>query len=379
MRPAPFALERFFAKYEFQTEYLLASSDCESRPIADLLALEPGAVEALGRVWLGYTESEGAPFLREAIGSLYRGAPGVLVCAGAEEAIFAYAQALLGPGDHVVVVEPCYQSLAELPRSLGCELSRWPLRAEGGSWRLDPDELATLVRPDTKLVVVNSPHNPTGFRFERGAFERVVAIARRAGARLLSDEVYRGLDHGPGAAPPPACELYERATSVGVMSKAYGLAGLRIGWLASHDREALAGAAAIKDYTTICSSAPSEFLAALALRHGAALIAQSLALVSANLDLVRAAFAREGSPFAWLEPAAGPVAFPGLRGGLDDAAFCARLAERHGVLLAPGSLFGRPGHVRVGFGRANARAALARLEAALASDHALNGGAPSLP
>ncbi|HEU4407933.1 MAG TPA: aminotransferase class I/II-fold pyridoxal phosphate-dependent enzyme [Polyangiaceae bacterium] len=371
MRPAPFALERFFARYEFCTEYLLASSDCEARSVGDLLALEPGARDALERLWLGYTEPAGAPALREAIGATYAGAPGVLVCSGAEEAIFAYAQALLEPGDHVVAVEPCYQSLAELPRALGCELSPWPLRAEGGSWRLDPDELAALVRPRTALVVVNSPHNPTGFHFDRGAFERVVAIARRAGARLLSDEVYRGLEYGPGAALPPACERYERATSLGVMSKAYGLAGLRIGWLATHDREALAGAAAIKDYTTICNSAPSELFAALALRHGDALLQRNRALVAANLAIVRETFGREGSPFRWLEPQAGPVAFPALRAGVDDASLCARLAERHGVLLAPGSLFGRPGHVRVGFGRANAAPALARLDEALASDPGL--------
>ncbi len=371
MKPAPFALERFFATYEFCTEYMLGSSDCEARAVADLLALEPGAAEALGRVWLGYTEAAGAPFLREAIGALYAGGPGVLACAGAEEAIFTYAHAVLGPGDHVVAVEPCYQSLAELPRALGCELTPWPLRAEGGGWRLDPDELAGLVRPGTALVVVNSPHNPTGFHFERGAFERVVEIARRAGARLLSDEVYRGLEYAPAAALAPACELYERATSLGVMSKSYGLAGLRVGWLATHDARALAGAAGVKDYTTICGSAPSEFLAALALRHGEALLAQSRALVAANLPLARAAFGRAGSPFAWAEPGAGPVAFPALRGGADDVAFCARLAERHGVLLAPGSLFGRPGRVRVGFGRASLPAALSRLEGALSSDPSL--------
>jgi aspartate/methionine/tyrosine aminotransferase len=370
-KPAPFALERFFARYEFCTEYLLASSDCESRTAGELLALEPGARGELDRLWLGYTESAGAPFLREAIGAAYRGGPGVLVCSGAEEAIFAYAHALLGPGDRVVAVEPCYQSLAELPRALGCELVPWPLRAEGGAWRLDPDDLAALVAPGAALVVVNSPHNPTGFHFERGAFERVVEIARRAGARLLSDEVYRGLEYAPEGELRPACELYERATSVGVMSKAYGLAGLRIGWLATHDRAALEGAAAFKDYTTICNSAPSELFAALALRHGDALLRRNRALVAANLALVRAAFGREGSPFRWLEPQAGPVAFPALREGLDDAAHCARLAERHGVLLAPGSLFGRPGHVRVGFGRANASEALARLEAALASDPGL--------
>jgi aspartate/methionine/tyrosine aminotransferase len=371
MRPAPFALERFFARYEFCTEYLLASSDCEARTVGALLALEPGARDALDRLWLGYTESAGAPALREAIGATYEGGPGVLVCAGAEEAIFAYAHAVLSPGDHAVVVEPRYQSLAELPRALGCELTPWPLRAEGGSWRLDPDELASLVRPNTALVVVNSPHNPTGFHFDRGAFDRVVDVARRAGARLLSDEVYRGLEYAPGAALRPACELYERAASLGVMSKAYGLAGLRIGWLATHDREALEGAAAFKDYTTICNSAPSELLATLALRHGETLLGECRALTAGNLALVREVFGRPASPFRWLEPQAGPVAFPALREGLDDAAFCARLAERHGVLLAPGSLFGRPGHVRVGFGRANAKAALGRLTEALASDRGL--------
>jgi aspartate/methionine/tyrosine aminotransferase len=373
VKPAPFALERFFARYELCTRYLLGNSDCEARSVGDLLALEPGAAEGLSRLWLGYTESAGSPALREAIGGLYAGAPGVLVTVGAEEAVFAYAHATLGRGDRVVAVEPCYQSLAELPRALGCEVVPWRLRPEGGAWALDPDELASLVRPGAALVVVNAPHNPTGFHFDRGALARVVEVARRAGARLLSDEVYRGLEYAPGAPLPAACELYERATSIGVMSKAYGLAGLRVGWLATHDREALAGAAAIKDYPTICGSAPSEFLAALALRHGGALLARSRGLVARNLPRARAAFGRAGGPFEWLEPRAGPVAFPRLRSALGDEAFCARLAERHGVLLAPGTLFGRPGHVRVGFGRADAPAALARLEAALGADGALGG------
>ncbi len=373
-KPAPFALERFFARYEFCTEYLLAASDCEARTVGELLALEPGAAQGLERTWLGYGDSAGAPFLREAIGALYTSSPGVLAASGAEEAIFAYAHAWLNPGDHVVAVTPCYQSLAELPASLGCELTPWRLRAEGGTWRLDPDELAALVRPSTALVIINAPHNPTGFQFDHGELERVVAITRRAGARLLSDEVYRGLEYAPSGPLPAACDLYERAASLGVMSKAYGLPGLRVGWLASHDTEALAGAAVVKDYTTICGSAPSEFLAALALRQGSTIMGRCRELVGQNLPLVRAAFGREGSAFEWLEPMAGPLAFPKLRGPLDDATFCARLAEKHGVLLAPGSLFGQPGHVRVGFGRANAPEALARLEQALASDRELAVG-----
>ena len=361
----PFRLERYFARHEFEAPYLLSSSDCAAVTVGDLLALEPDAAGALRSLPLGYTESRGAPALREAIAAGYPGlgADDVLVCAGAEEAIFLYMHAALEPGAEVVVQTPCYQSLATLPHGRGCTVVPWPLVAD--AYRPDIDDLERRLGPRTRLVVVNTPHNPTGAHLSRGAFDRLVALLRHRGIALFCDEVYRGLEADPGARLPPACTAFEGAASLGVVSKAYGLAGLRIGWIACRDRALLERMTALKDYTTICSSAPSELLATIALRHGDALLARCRAIVDANRRTFAAFLERSGGLLEGALPEAGPVAFPRLEAAADVDAFCDDLARRHGVMLLPGSVFDQPGHVRVGLGRTSFPEALARLGAAL--------------
>ena len=232
----PFHLERYFARYEFTARHLLSSSDCETWTVAELLALEPGGQGRLERLRLGYTESAGDPELRQAIAGIYQSVgPGdVLVHAGAEEAIFTFMHVALEPGHHLIVHAPAYQSLYAVAEARGVEVSRWQ-GSEDDGWSLDPDALAALVQKETKAVVVNCPHNPTGYLMDRERFDAVVEISRRHGLLLFSDEVYRELEHDPAARLPAACDVYERAVSLGVMSKTYGLAGLRIGWLATHE------------------------------------------------------------------------------------------------------------------------------------------------
>jgi aspartate/methionine/tyrosine aminotransferase len=363
MQLAPFKLERYFARYEFSAKYLLCSSDCESLPVSDLLAFEPGAEEGLKKLWLGYTESPGAPGLRAAIGRIYNsiGPEDVLVHSGAEEAIFLFMHAVLAPGDHVVVHWPCYQSLAEVARSIGCAVDRWEARRENG-WALDLDELRRLLRPETKAIVVNTPHNPTGFLMPRPDFEALNRLCQERGLLLFSDEVYRELEYDPADRLPAACELNPTAVSLGVMSKTYGLAGLRIGWVASRNTAVLTRMAALKDYTTICSSAPSEYLAELALRHRARLAERNLGIIRDNLSLLDAFFAAHPDRFEWRRPQAGPIAFPRLLGE-DVEAFCDRLVAATGVLLLPGTMYDHPGnHFRVGFARRNMPQALEQLE-----------------
>ncbi len=365
MRPPPFRLERYFADREFSAPYQLSGSDCETLSVGDLLALVPDAARQLAELPLGYTESAGAPALRTAIAALYDdlSPDGVLVHSGAQEAVFTLSNALLSAGDHAIVQWPCYQSLAELPKAAGAAVSLW--RADPATWAPDPGELAKLVRPETRLLVVNSPHNPTGHHFDREAFDAIVSFARHHGLVLLFDEVYRGLEYSPEDRLPAACDVYERAVSLGVMSKAYGLAGLRIGWLASRDAALLAGAAAVKDYTTICSSAPSELLATAALATGETILERNRGIVRGNLERLREFFARREERWRWTPPRAGSVTFPTLRHGEPDA-FCADVLERTGVLLLPGTVFHRDSReVRLGFGRRNMPEALARLDEAL--------------
>ena len=371
MSPAlvPFKLERYFAQYEFSVRYLLCSADCESFAVRDLLALESGAAERFQNHWLGYTETLGAPSLRHEIARLFTSLrpEEIVVHAGAEEAIFLFMHAVLQPGDHMIVHWPCYQSHFEVAESIGCHVSRWMGHEEHG-WALDPADLHRLLRPETRVIVLSSPHNPTGHLMSAETLREVSRLAEERGIWLLSDEVYRESEYNPAERLPAAADLGERAVSLGALSKTYGLAGLRIGWLAAHDSGLLNRVAALKDYTSICSSAPSEFLGELALRHRQVLVERNLGLIRRNLDLLDAFFARHTSRFAWQRPQAGPVAFPRLLGEEVDA-FCDRLVRKAGVLLLPGSVFDDTGnHFRLGFGRANLPEALEALSTFLAAE-----------
>ncbi len=358
-----FRLERYFAKHEFAAPYLLCASDCESMGLGDLLALEPGAGERLSALRLGYTESPGHPELRQAITALYRhiAAEQVLVHAGAEEAIFNFMNVALSPGDHVIVHAPYYQSLGEVARGVGAEVTAWPGDPERG-WELDLEVLKKALTARTKVVVVNFPHNPTGFLPASEFVHGLSALSERHGFVIFADEVYRGLELDPSDRLPAFADVNARAVSLGVMSKAYGLAGLRIGWIATRNEPLLRELAAFKDYTTICNSAPSEFLATLALRHAETIVERNRRIIRGNLDRLDLFFAAHSDLFAWQRPKAGSIAFPRLLRGEVDA-FCADLVRRAGVLLLPGTLYD-PGFnsFRIGFGRKNLPDSLARLE-----------------
>ena len=259
---------------------------------------------------------------------------------------------------------PAYQSLHEVARGTGAEIELLALEHDSG-WTLDLDALEAALAPaGTRALVVNFPHNPTGAQLDQAAFERVVALAAEHGVTLLSDEVYRWLEYDDAERLPAAAELSDSAVSLGVMSKTFALPGLRIGWLVTRDRELLARLAAFKDYTTICSSAPSEVLADIGLRAVDRIVARSRAIVAHNLPLLDDFFARRAELVEWVRPRAGPIGFPRfVARDRDVAAFCHELAAEAGVLLLPGGVYGQPGsHFRIGFGRRNMPEALERLE-----------------
>ncbi len=358
----PFKLERYFAKYEFNTEYLLCSSDCQSLTIGELLALEPDAADKFHAHWLGYTESQGSQSLRQAICGLYDSVQPdqVLVCAGAEEAIFLFAHALLEAGDHVIVHWPCYQSLFEVAASVGCEISLWKAREEKG-WALDLDELRELLRPNTRAILLNTPHNPTGYLMSHPGYKFVNQFARDHGLLLFSDEVYRESEYDPDSRLPAACDLGDSAVSLGVTSKTYGLAGLRIGWIATKNRTVYERMASYKDYTTICNSAPSEFLAGLALRHSQELADRNIGIIKHNLSVMDDFFMQYADRFSWVRPRAGSMAFPRYLSG-EVESFCDDLVRRVGVLLLPGTVYDdNENHFRLGLGRKNLPEAVEKL------------------
>jgi aspartate/methionine/tyrosine aminotransferase len=339
--------------------------------MADLLELADEQTRAMWEaLTLGYTESTGHTLLRTEIAALYEGIEpdDVLVFAGAEEAIFCLANVMLGPGDHTVVTWPGYQSLYEVARATGADVTLHELREDTG-WALDVELLRRQVTPATRLIVVNAPHNPTGMLPDRRTFDALVSVADDAGAHLLVDEVYRFLEFADGDRLPAGAEASPRGISLGVMSKSFAMAGLRIGWLATRDRDVLARCASFKDYTTICSSAPSEILALIGLRARDAVLARSREIVATNLDRLDGFFDEWGDRFSWVRPRAGSVGFPRLTvPGVSIDDWAAGLVEAEGVLLLPGSQFGFGGnHFRLGFGRTDLPVALDRLEQHAAS------------
>jgi len=363
MNLPPFKLERYFAKYEFNTEYLLSSSDCESMSTAELLALEPGAAEKLQQVWLGYTESQGSPALRAEICKLYEKIEpdDVLVHTGAGEAIFLFMFAAFKEYDHVIVHSPGYQSLAEVARAAGCDISPWRAREENG-WALDLDELRHLMRTNTKAIIINTPHNPTGYLMSREDYEAIHKFAKEKKLLLFSDEVYRESEYDPATRLPAACDYGEYAVSLGVTSKTYGLAGLRIGWVATKNRRIYEKMALLKDYTTICNSAPSEFLAEVAMRNRQKLAERNINIIKQNLEVVDELFARYPSLFTWVRPQAGSMAFPRYLGGNVEK-FCDDLVNKAGIMLLPGTVYDdSQNHFRLGLGRKNLPQAVERLK-----------------
>ena len=370
MRIAEFALERFFAQWEFAARHLLCASDVQGWPMADLVALADDETAALWRdLRLGYSEAPGHPLLRAEIATLYDtiDADDVLVFAGAEEAIFCLSNVMLGPGDHAVVTWPGYQSLYEVGRAAGADVTLHELHESDG-WALDPERLIASLRPGTRLVVVNAPHNPTGMLPSHADWARLTGELAERGIHLLSDEVYRFLEFDEADRLGSGADVFARGISLGVMSKSFALAGLRIGWLATRDRELLARCSAFKDYTTICSSAPSEILALIALRAHDAVLARSRGIVAANLPLLDRFFADHADRWCWVRPRGGSIGFPRLLDLEPAADFAARLVHAEGVLLLPGTVIGHDGnHVRIGFGREDLPVALAGLERFMAT------------
>jgi aspartate/methionine/tyrosine aminotransferase len=364
----PFAIERLFARWEFRARHLFSSSDCETLTVAELLSHAGWPAEALGRLPLSYTDTRGEPPLRERIAAAYEGlgSDDVAVCAPSEGIRIA-CEALLEPGDRIVVETPCYQALEEVPRQLGCQVIPWPLLETPTGWRMDLDHLETLLVPGTKLLILNAPHNPTGHLPTIAEMTAIVDLAERRGVRLFCDEMYRGLEYRTEDRLPPVCQRSASAVSLGGLSKTYGVPGLRVGWLATQDRTALDAMVARKDYTTICASAPSQVLACAALDCADALAARSRGFVSQNLPLATAFLGRHPDRFAWRAPLAGSVAFARVLAG-GAAAFCESAVSGCGVMIVPSTVFNfGDGHVRIGLGRRGFADAVTALEAWLAA------------
>jgi aspartate/methionine/tyrosine aminotransferase len=363
MKIKPFKLERFFAEHEFSAPINMCASDCEPLAMSELLAM---ADEKTRTLWadlgLGYTESQGHRLLREEISRLYKSiSPDQALVVTPEEGILVAMTTILERGDHVIVTYPAYQSLYEIAAFFGREVSEWLPREHKG-WAFDINDLASLINPRTKLIVINFPHNPTGATISRTDLAKITEIAERKDIVLFSDEMYRFLEYDERDRLPSACDMSRKAISLSGLSKGFALAGLRIGWLTTQNADLFKGFASYKDYTTICSSAPSEILAIMALRAKDRILKRNLDLIGENLKRLDSFFADYADLFEWKRPKAGTIGFPRLEGEIKSADFCADLLDKKGVLLLPADRYGYEGnHFRIGFGRRTLPEALEKL------------------
>ena len=366
MQIREFLLERYYAKHEFTTPLQLSASDCESLTVEEVLRLGAVPAQELLRLSLGYTETKGAPALRAAIARFYPGrSPAeILVFNAPQEAIYLAMHALLGPGERVIVMTPCYQSLKEVARSIGSEVVEWPLVESARGWALDLGRLEELLRQKTRLLVTNAPHNPTGLQPTADEWRRIGELVAAHGLRWFSDEMYRGLEPDPELALPPAACSSPDALSLWGMSKSFGLPGLRIGWLVSRDADLLRRIEGLKDYTSICSNAPGELLARVALGAAEPILARNRERIAANTKRMQAFARRHEDRLEWQSPMAGPVGLARLKHE-SACEHAERVRVERGVLLVPSTLFDLDdAHLRIGLGRASFPEALERWEAA---------------
>jgi aspartate/methionine/tyrosine aminotransferase len=361
----PFRLESYFSRWEFTARYHLTASDAETMSVADLLQLaDDDDRHSWETLRLGYTETFGDPGLREAISATYEaaGAEDVICFAGAEEGLYLAMRVLLDADDHAIVLTPNYQSAETVPLSI-CAVTGIALDAQNG-WALDVDAVAAAIQPNTRVLSINFPNNPTGTVIDVAQLTELVRLCNERGIHLFSDEVYRGLERDPARMLPNAADLSERALSLNVVSKSLGLPGLRIGWIVCRDSAVRSRLEKAKHYTTICNAAPSEVLARIALKARQRILERNRTRIQENLTVFDSFFAGHQDLFDWRAPDGGCVAFPRYLG--DDGAefFCTRLVEEAGVLLLPPSIYRSEltetpsDRFRIGIGRANPGEAL---------------------
>lgn len=365
-----FRLESHFAKWEFKARYHMTASDAESVSLRDLLSMASSDDRtAFENLWLGYTETWGAPDLRALIASTYRDLEedNILCFAGASEGIFAASTVLLEPHSHAIVVTPNYQSHETLPLAI-CSATGIPLNPDD-NWSLDIDQIAAAIKPNTKLVTINFPHNPTGAILPKDRYGALIELCRKQGIYILHDEIFNGL--GPTSAKhlPFIADVYERGLSLNVLSKSLGLPGLRIGWIACQDRDVLVRMERLKHYLSICNSGPSERLAIIALKAKDQLLARNNRIIDENLTKWDAFFGHHEELFEWRRPDGSCTGFPRYRGPEGVEVFTRAMVEESSVLLLPSTIYRSElgetpiDRFRLGFGRRGLDEGLSVMEA----------------
>ena len=369
-----FKLETFFSKWEFNAKYHMCASDMESMTLQDLLNLGTEQdKEDWNQLNFKYIETCGSPKLRSAVANSYSklSSENILAFAGAEEGLYVAMHCILKKDDHAIIITPNYQSSETIPASI-CDVSGIGLEADN-NWNLDVQKIKDAIRPNTRLISINFPHNPTGKVISKQTLNDLIDIARQRGIYLFSDEVYRLMERSNNIRLPQVADLYEKGLSLNVMSKSYGLPGLRIGWIASQDLNLLHQMEKMKHYLSICNSSPSEFLAVIALQASADILSRNHKIIDDNLKLLNPFFAQNRDLFEWNEPDGGCIGYPKYLGSEGVMAFCERLIKEHGIMLLPGSIYDSANgpspsnHFRIGYGRKAVKEGLRKFQEVLAS------------
>ena len=351
MHIKPFGVEIWMNEFELKCELNLAETCVESITIAQLLELtgrNDRSLSELLSMKLTYGAIEGSDRLRDAIAALYekQRRHNIVTTHGTIGANSLVHQALVSRGDRVVSVVPTYQQHYSIPESLGADVQLLRLRTEN-QFLPDLDELRSLAIPGTKLIAINNPNNPTGALMDRAMLEHIVAIARDCGAWLLCDEVYRGTDQQGSGITVSIADLYERGISTASTSKAFSLAGLRMGWIAA-SREVIDAVMIHRDYNTISVGMLDDYFATIAIENAEILLGRSRDITRTNLEIL--SHWVESEPLiSWIKPKAGTTAL--LKYDLDMTSrdFCIALLNETGVMFTPGSALDMEGHVRVGY------------------------------
>jgi aspartate/methionine/tyrosine aminotransferase len=353
---AEYALGTFLARWYPATRHDLAASESETWRISDLLALaSPADLARWDHLALGYTDPRGAVWLRERIALGYDriDADHLIGFAGAQEGLRLTVDAILTPADHAIIVLPVYQP-CELTLTDVCETTGVALDPHRG-WALDVEAVRAAIRPNTRLVFINFPNNPTGKLIDTGTLGALIALCREHGLWLVNDEVYRLIDRDPSRRLPCVADAYERGISIDAVSKSLGLPGLRIGWLACQDAAFNARVNHLKQVASMCLSAPSEVLGDIALGARERLLARNRAIADDNLAVLDSFIADHADLLRWHRPDGGVVGYVQYRG--DVEAFAISMAREAGVLVLPSSVWASAlvelpkDHFRIGFGR----------------------------
>lgn len=349
----PFKLERYFAKHEFTAKYLLSSSDCDGFPMKYILDC---ATEEELTLWnnleLGYTDSQGNELLRNIISKEYTTIKiDEIAVLSPGEANYILMNTLLEAGDEVICIKPSYQSLYQVAKDLKCNVKFW--EPNNDNWNYISEDLEKLISNKTKLIIVNFPHNPTGFIPKKDELFKIVDIARKHNVYLFSDEMYRLLEHNQKDTLPAICDIYEKGISLWGMAKTFGLAGLRIGWIATKEKSVIEKILTFKDYLTICNSATSEILSIIALQHKEMFINPNLQKINNNIKIFED-YCKHQDFFEFYNPKAGSTAFVKINSKESALNFCDKLVESTGIMLVTSEMFDYGSkHVRIGFGRRN--------------------------